>query len=448
MRGALTVSKMMIKNFLLPRGTADILPQEISRWHELEQKARIVCKNYGYREIRTPAFEETELFARSVGQTSDIVQKQLLSLASQKEGDGSNSPLSLRPEGTASIVRAYLQHNFIHTEPISKFYYLGPMFRGERPQKGRLRQFHQLGVELIGPAKQNEDLNLAFLDAEVIGLCVQLLRSFGVKGFKVKINTLGTPQDKQAFSSYLRQCLKEDLKSLAEEDQKRFSENIFRILDSKKKECQQIVKKIDFGKGNYFSEFSQKYFEKAKSALRDLQIDFEEVPYLVRGLDYYNHIVFEVSHEALGSQDALAAGGRYDTLVHQLGADPKTLFSALGFAIGIERVLLVADQPATPTTEVNAFVLAMDEKFLQPAFCLVNELRQAGISADVNYQLGSIKSQMRLANKRGAKQVVIFGEEEMKEQAVSIKDMEEGQQNKIALNQVVDYLSKIFIKRG
>ncbi len=282
----------------------------------------------------------------------------------------------------------------------------------------------------------------------MIGLCVQLLRSFGVKGFKVKINTLGTPQDKQAFSSYLRQCLKEDLKSLAEEDQKRFSENIFRILDSKKKECQQIVKKIDFGKGNYFSEFSQKYFEKAKSALRDLQIDFEEVPYLVRGLDYYNHIVFEVSHEALGSQDALAAGGRYDTLVQQLGADPKTPFSALGFAIGIERVLLIADQPATPTAEVNAFVLAMDEKFLQPAFCLVNELRQAGISADVNYQLGSIKSQMRLANKRGAKQVVIFGEEEMKEQAVSIKDMEEGQQNKIALNQVVDYLSKIFIKRG
>src|SRR3989338_7263751 len=254
-----------MQKFSVPRGTSDILPDVIPLWEDVESKARKILKSYGYREIRTPIYEETALFKRSLGQASDIVNKQLLELAT-----GKDEGYALRPEGTASVVRSYLENSFDKKEPLSKLFYIGPMFRGERPQKGRLRQFHQIGVEAIGPNSASP-----YLDAEVIALSVNLLQSLGLNGFKLKINTLGSTGDKENFSKYLRKQLELHVKELCEDCQSRFERNVFRILDCKNRTCQSVVEKIQLD-NSYLSDESQKYFEDVKAALEKLQIKFEQ----------------------------------------------------------------------------------------------------------------------------------------------------------------------------
>jgi histidyl-tRNA synthetase len=417
-----------MKSFLVPRGTADILPEEVSNWREMELQARKLFQNYGYQEIITPIFEERELFARSIGQASDIVEKQMLNLAAQNQDDngGKTSTLTLRPEGTAAVVRAYIQHNLDKKENLSKLFYVGPMFRGERPQKGRLRQFHQIGAEVIGPQSASP-----YLDAELIALSVQIIQAIGIQDFQLKLSTLGTDEDKKTFSKYLRDQLKSKLSELCEDCRSRFERNVFRVLDCKKDTCQSVVRKLAFDY-EYLTPESRQYFSRLKETLQALAIPFQESPQLVRGLDYYNHTVFEISTSELGSQDALGAGGRYNNLVNQLGG-PHV--DAVGFALGMERLFLLRCAGKDVSGPGLDFLLiALDEMAFKPAFLLLQQLRKEGLSSDINYQLTSLKSQMRIANKRNARYVIILGENEIKNQTATLKDMNTGQQEELALN--------------
>jgi len=424
-----------MQKFSVPRGTCDILPDEISSWETIENKARQVLRSYGYREIRTPVYEETTLFKRSLGQTSDIVNKQLLELATSKD-----EGYALRPEGTASVVRSYLENSFDKKEPLSKFFYIGPMFRGERPQKGRLRQFHQIGVEAIGPNSASP-----YLDAEILALAMHLLNDFGVKGAKLKINSLGSKEDKEVISSLFRKEFSKHKKDLCEDCQSRFERNVFRVLDCKNESCRKVVNAA-MGSDVHLplSVGSLQYFNNVQSMLKDLGIRHEVSRHLVRGLDYYTHTVFEITAEGLGSQDAVGAGGRYSGLIHELGGDPKTDYGAVGFALGIERILLAsgATQPAPST--IDAFVIAMDEVGQKQAFKLVNDLRHVGISADMNYNGGKIGSQMNRANKLNARFALILGEEEMKSCSIAVKNMTNGAQENVALKDVLEYLRNTF----
>ena len=426
-----------MKKFFLPRGTADILPGVVSSWQNLEANARQILGLYGYQEIRTPLFEETELFSRSVGEASDIVQKQMLNLSSQKQADAGDiqSGLSLRPEGTASVVRAYLENNLASKEGLSKLYYIGPMFRGERPQKGRLRQFQQIGVEVLGPQARS-----VFLDAEVIALAVNLLKVFGIKDLSLKLNTLGTAEDKKAFAELLKTKLNKDFDAFCPDCQRRFEKNIFRILDCKQTNCQQVVRKLEIKREEYMSLESLAYFDQVKNLLSQLKIDFIESPYLVRGLDYYTQTVFEISCASLGSQDALGAGGRYDNLVQQLGGDKDVAYGALGFALGMERILLAAKDQAAAASQTVVFLVCLGDAARDKGFLLLQDIRQAGISADMSYQPDSIKSQMRQANKAGAPQVLILGDDELKAGEITLKDMQNSSQEKVALNHVIEVM--------
>ncbi len=405
----------------------DILPDEIQRWQVIESKARSLLEVYGYKEIRTPIFEETELFVRSMGQTSDVVQKQMLTLQPQNQDlteDIKKGHYSLRPEGTAAVVRSYIQNNLAKKENLSKLFYIGPMFRGERPQMGRLRQFHQIGGEAIGPNSSSP-----YLDAEIIALSVNILEELGLRNFQLKINTLGTLNNKRNFYNYLIETIKPLKKDLCPDCQDRYDRNVFRILECKNLVCQKICQTVGLG-FDWLTDDSRKYFGEVKEALNTLNIKFIEAAYLVRGLDYYTHTVFEIFDTSLGSQDALGAGGRYNHLVSELGG-PQV--DAVGFALGIERILLaLPQQQLKEEGPLIAYLIALDETSLKEAFQILNTLRQAGIACDLNYQCSnSLKSQMRLANKLNARYAIILGEYERHKGVVMLKDMREGSQQEV-----------------
>ncbi len=419
---------LMSKKFSVPRGTTDILPAEMSLWQDIQDTARQIFANYNYKEIQTPVFEVTDLFARSMGKTSDVVQKQMLNLQSQKKSDAGDihvGELSLRPEGTASVVRSYIENGLDRKENISKLFYIGPMFRGERPQKGRLRQFHQIGVEVIGPGAMHP-----YLDAEVIALNASLLHAFGVKDFKVKINTLGSVEDKKNFSGNLRNLLEPQISDLCPDCQQRFERNVFRILDCKNRACGQIVKGLELG-DSYLSEESRMHFAQVKEALDGLGVEYEVCHDLVRGLDYYTHTVFEITGSSMGSQDAVSAGGRYNHLVSQLGGSEVP---AIGFALGVERAILaIGESPQTVVVPPDVFIIALDEKSFKKAFQMLNILRSMDIPSDMSFRVSSMKSQMRLADKTGARNVIIVGESELEKEFVSLKDMEAGDQEEVTI---------------
>ena len=420
----------MSKKHTVPRGCADITAPEIFRWQDVEGTLRKVLQTYNYQEIRTPIFEDAELFARSMGQSSDVVMKQMLNLASQRPSeDGSLrlSGLSLRPENTASVVRSYIQQGLERKESLSKLFYLGPMFRGERPQKGRLRQFHQVGVEAIGPQAQSP-----YLDAEVIALSADLLQAVGIQEFVVNINTLGSTEDKESFSAWLRDQLSPRLSELDPEDQSRFERNVFRVLDSKNPDTKKVVQSIDISNFELSHE-SRSYFEAVLRALDRMKVPYKVEPTLVRGLDYYTHTVYEITSSALGSQDALGAGGRYNRLVSQLGGPDV---GAVGFALGLERIMIALEQSgemAAPGPQ--AFVIAFDEDVLGRAWELAVQLRRAGVRTEMAYQVASVKSLMRQANKSGAAHVVILGADELQRGVISVKDMSSGEQQEVAAGQ-------------
>jgi len=417
------------KIFAVPRGTSDILPDAVPLWEEIESKARKICKSYGYKEIRTPVYEDINLFKRSLGQTSDVVNKQLLELASSREDEG----YALRPEGTAAVVRSYIENSLDGKESLSKLFYLGPMFRGERPQKGRLRQFHQVGVEAIGPNSTSP-----LLDAEMMALAMQLLKELGVRDPKLRINSLGSKEDKATISTWLREEFAKHKNELCDECQARFERNVFRVLDCKKEGCRQLV--VSLVKNLPLSAESQHYFNLVQSSLNSIGIVFEVSPHLVRGLDYYTHTVFEITAEGLGSQDAVGAGGRYNGLVHELGGSEKVDYGAIGFALGLERIILARSPGLSLPVGINAFVIAMKDEYQPQGFLLLQQLRNAGISAGMSFSGGSMKSQMGKADKAQARFALILGEDEMKTQMVAVKDMQLGTQESVTIKEIINFL--------
>ena len=425
-----------------PRGTSDILPDQIPAWQALEVKARHLFGLYGYREMRTPVFEESALFKRSLGETAEVVNKQLLEVKSQRADAEEVSGLSLRPEGTAPVVRAYNQNDMGREEYLSKFFYIGPMFRGERPQKGRLRQFHQIGAEAIGRGG-----NHPLLDAEMIALAVGLLKSFGVEGFKVKINSLGSAEDKANFAQWLRAQLKDKMGPLSEECKSQYDRNVFRLLDSKDKDCQAVMKGLDIGTA-HLSPKGLEYFDAVRRGLDSLGVAYDVSSHLVRGLDYYTHTVFEISYEGLGAQDAIGAGGRYNGLIEQLGGGDRRVegeIGAIGFALGMERILLALEsqgKQAKVARVIDVFVVTGSAAQADAAFLLVDKLRKSGISADMDLNSRVFKKQFEQANKSGARFAFILGEEEFKNGNVSVKNMTTGEQHSLSIDDAIKSMER------
>jgi len=407
-----------------PRGTKDILPSDIPSWNSIEEEARRLFQIYGYNEIRTPIFEQKDLFSRSLGEASDIVQKQLLTLSTEK-----TKVLSLRPEATASIVRAYLEHSLHKKTKFAKLCYIGPMFRGERPQKGRLRQFHHIGAEAIG-------LSSPYLDVEIISLANNLLANLGIRDYKLKINNLGCFKDRKKLAGILRKILKSKVPELCENCQDRFDRNVLRIFDCKNDKCKRVVQGLKLNSNEYLCQECQVYFNEVLEGLDTLNISYEVSCYLVRGLDYYTRTVFEIIHPDLGSQDAIGAGGRYDSLVKDLGG-PE--LGAVGFAFGLERMLLVMPKKETHSIgSLDTYVVTIGQKAQKKVIKIVHSLRQAGISCDTDYEQISLKSQMRSADKLKAKFVILLGEDEIKKKIVALKDMSSGTQEEIRQDNLVE----------
>lgn len=405
-------------------GTKDILPEEACQWQNLEGISRHLFSLYNYQEIRPPLIEEAALFNRSLGQSSEIVQKQMFLIRHAKD------LYALRPEGTASIVRAYVENHLDKTEGFVKLYYLGPMFRLERPQKGRLRQFYHIGCEVIG-------LRDPLVDIEVISLADNLLKNFSLQGYKIKINSLGCNKDKAELTARLREDLKGKLAKLCADCKARFIKNVLRILDCKNEGCIEVVRKLEIKDACLCPE-CKTHFLKVREGLDSLNLNYEITPYLVRGLDYYTRTVFEITHSDLGAQDALGAGGRYDNLVRQLGGPDV---GAMGFALGVERLLLVSKCQSVKVRGENlVYIISLGEKARIKNLKLLDGLRKAGITADTDYENKSLKGAMRKAGDLQAGYVLIVGEDELKKNTVTLKDMSSGVQKEVKTEDILKEL--------
>lgn len=410
------------------KGVKDILPDESFRWLELENTLHRVMACYGYSPVYLPIIEQTRLFSRGVGEATDIVEKQMYTFI-----DRGGRSISLRPEATASLVRAYVENGLCKTESLVKFYYYGPMFRNERPQAGRAREFHQIGVEVIGSLSP-------FVDVEVIVLSKKLLDEFGLgTDAVIKINSLGSQEDKAAYSNILKKQL-ETLKSkLCDTCKERLDKNVLRILDCKDPNCKKLVS--DLAKPcDSLSKESQDHFEEVKRGLDNLGIKYVVDPYLVRGLDYYTMTTFEITHPNLGSQDAIGAGGRYNNLVGELGGPQK---GAVGFALGVERIILASKNVVDNKAKYDVYVSYLGDEAKRKAFKITQELRNIGVSVFFEFEDRAFKKQFAQANKLGVKYVVTIGEEEIKEGVYSLKDMTSGNQEKVDFNSLVKNVWRI-----
>lgn len=410
------------------RGTADLLPADALRWLAVERTARRLSRLYGYRELRTPIIEDAALFRRSVGETTDIVQKEMFQFK-----DRGDHEIVLRPEGTAAVVRAYLEHSLHKTEGFAKLFYLGPMFRAERPQAGRYRQFHQFGVEAIGS-------NSPWVDVEAITLCVHILRECGAADAAVWLASMGSRADQERSAKRLRERLKPRAAKLCKECQGRLSRNVFRLLDCKNPDCRAIVW-AEQGSPFLLSAESQAHFDAVREGLRAAGIPFDDTQTFARGLDYYTHTVFEVRAKGLGAQNAVAAGGRYDHLVEELGGPSA---GAFGWAAGIERVLLTAAQgqaeaPASP--RAGLYLAVAQPALAGEAFRFVQTLRERGVPAFMDYDGKSLKAQFREADKAGARFVAVLGEAELKQRTMTVKNLEQGSERTVPLEAFVDEIA-------
>ena len=372
--------------------------------------------------------EEKELFSRALGSETDVVKKEMYEFE-----DRSKTWVALRPEGTAGIVRAYLENNFDKTESLSKFYYMGPMFRSERPQAGRFRQFHQIGVEQLGT-------DSPYADAETIHALTVFLDEAGVSGYTVKLNNLGTFEERKTFGEELSKFFTPLKNELCEDCKSRLERNVFRILDCKAASCRAMIRKSPPIR-NFLTEESNAHFEKVRQTLKLAGVSFTEDPYMVRGLDYYTRTVFELTHEKLGAQDALAAGGRYDKLVESFGGPSA---GAVGFAIGIERLLMcVKDSlPPVKSYEESFFIVALGEAAFKRGMEIVFQLRGQQVKALMDFNASSMKSQMRSADKNKCRYALILGDNELEKGTFVLKNLEIGEQKEYSLKDVVGICQK------
>lgn len=409
------------------KGVKDVLPDEAIVWQYIQNKAREVFHTFGYSEIIIPVLESSELFLRSIGETTDIVEKEMY-LFDDRDG----KKVALRPEGTASVVRSYVEHNISQTTPFSKLYYIGPMFRRERPQAGRYRQFYQIGAEVFG-------FSSARIDAEMLYMLDQFFKSLNIKGVELQVNSIGCPQCRPAFREALRKFFSDKLSQLCENCQRRFDLNPLRILDCKSSHCHPIAedapKTLD-----YLCSDCLSHFNLLQDSLKTAGVVYRINQRLVRGLDYYTRTTFEFVSSALGAQNAVAAGGRYDSLVNDLGG-PDT--PAIGFSIGFERLITNFDSSSVIQRTPQVFIAALGEKAQEKAFQIINQLHTKGISAITDYDGGSLKSQMRKADKFNSRFVLIIGEDELSKGIALLRDMKSKTQEEVLMTEIVGKIEEI-----
>ncbi len=411
-------------------GTKDILPSEISKWTLLENIVRNVFNNFNYKEIRTPIFEETVLFARGIGEETDIVGKEMYTFL-----DRSETSVTLKPEMTAAVVRAFVEHSLGKQQSLNKLFYISPMFRQERPQAGRLRQFHQFGGEAIGSISM-------MLDAELIGIVYDILKLLGLKDLQVKINSLGVPESREKYKNELRKYLEDKKNNLSEDSRRRFDTNILRVFDSKVESDQEILKGAPL-LIDHLDEESKNDFEEVKNYLKLLNIPFEVEPALVRGLDYYTKTTFEILSGKVGSQSALCGGGRYDLLIEELGGAPTP---GVGFAAGIERILLACENEKSlnlPEEEIDLYIVRLDKELKQKVLEIGLNLRRNRLSVEFDYLDRSVKAQMREANKLNSKFVLFIGGEEFNSGKANLKKMETGEQVELSIEDSEEIIKNI-----
>ena len=407
-----------------PRGTKDILPDTSSHWQYLEQVAANTCKLYGYQEIRTPIFEHTELFLRGIGDTTDIVEKEMYTFTDR--GDRS---ITLRPENTAAVVRSFLEHKLYAGVQPTKLFYIGPMFRYDRPQAGRFRQFHQFGIEAIGSLGP-------LIDAEIMMLAVQFLHSLGLEDLTLYLNSVGCPTCRPVYRTILQDFLRDKLPELCQDCQARFERNPMRILDCKNEHCSRLTQGAP-QMGECLCDECSTHFEQLKKLLTAAEISFTLNPRLVRGLDYYTKTAFEIQYAPLGAQSAVCGGGRYDGLIEECGGQPTP---GIGFAIGLERVMLALEKQSLlpPLSQgIDVFVVAIGSEAQGMAYKLLCNLRQTGITSDMDFLNRSLKAQMKHANKYPAKFAAIIGDDEVVQNQVLLKDMQTGMQKNVDINDVI-----------
>ena len=411
------------------KGTYDILPNDADSWQRVETCVREFITRAGYSEIRTPAFEKTELFTRSVGEDSDVVSKEMYSWTDQGGTD-----ITLKPEYTASVIRSYIQHNLGAKSPLTKLYYLDNLFRRERPQKGRYRQFRQYGIEAIGSPHPEQD-------AEVITIAYELLVELGIKDITLKLNSIGSSECRNEYRQALKDFLQPHLDKLSETSRKRFDSNPMRILDTK----------IDFEIAllqdaptitSFLSPDDANHFDEVQIYLEALDVPFTLDTALVRGLDYYTRTTFEIISSKLGAQDALCGGGRYDKLAETLGGKQTP---AVGFAAGLERILIAMDEVDTDQ-KIQAdkiYLIGLGDAVRPTMLKILGEARKAGLIMEFDSLRRSIKSQMREANKIGASLAIIIGDKELKDKSVQIKDLKNGQQESIPIDSIISYIKSL-----
>ncbi|MEA1882010.1 MAG: histidine--tRNA ligase [Candidatus Marinimicrobia bacterium] len=406
------------------KGTQDILPNQSQRWQALEATIRNTMDTYGYSEIRTPAFERTELFVRGMGAETDIVSKEMYSWTDQ---GGEN--LTLKPELTAPVVRSFIQHNLGGQSPINKFYYIDALFRRERPQKGRYRQFHQFGIEAFGSEHPE-------IDAEVIALAMSVFNNIGLAGLTLKLNSIGSPECCCDYRNALRDFLKPHFDDLSETSRKRFENNPLRILDTKIPHEIEILQDAP-NVNDSWTEEDKVHFEGVCALLDAMNIQYELTPRLVRGLDYYTRTTFEITSTALGAQDAICGGGRYDGLVETLGGKPT---AGIGFAAGMERILLALGNDETCGDTIQVYIVGLGEDVRSIVVKLAENLRQNNVVTEFDVLRRSMKAQMREANKAGARYAILIGDRELESGEAEVKDLSSGEQQKIALDALVDHI--------
>ena len=411
------------------RGVKDIMPDEIEKWRWVENKANQVFTRYGFKEIRLPIFEKTKLFSRGIGETTDIVEKEMYTFE-----DRGGEKVTLRPEGTASVVRAFIEHKMYTKQTVQKYYYLGPMFRYERPQAGRFRQFYQIGVEAMGSHNPS-------IDAEVMIMLMEFFTVLGLNQIELQINSLGCNKCRPEYRETLKKSITNHLADLCENCNKRYQKNPLRVLDCK------VERDIEIASGlpkitDHICNECKCHFDKVQTLLHETQIPFNINPSLVRGLDYYTHTAFEVTSRDLGAQNAISGGGRYNTLVEEFEGPPTPCF---GFALGLERLISLVpfDKMESIETNPDVFVVSLGEEAKLKVFSLVHQLRSGGISVERDYNEGSIKSQMRKANRSASSFALIIGENEIKSGTYQLKNMKDGKQSNITAESCVEEIKAL-----
>ncbi|MEO2195841.1 MAG: histidine--tRNA ligase [bacterium] len=409
------------------RGTRDILPAEVGRWQRVEGVARDLCARYGYAEVRTPVIEREELFAKGTGESTDIVQKEMYAFT-DKGGDR----ITLRPEATPSMVRSFVEHALEQELPCAKLYSLGPMFRYERPQKGRYRQFHQLDIEVFG-------ITDPAVDGEVIEMASALVTELGIEGAELVINSVGCAACRPRFTQALIDALGERVAELCGDCQRRSVTNPLRIFDCKVPADQPVIDQLPHSE-NFLCDACRDHFAEVRRHLDAYGLAYRVSHRLVRGLDYYTRTTFEILGTSLGAQNALLGGGRYDHLVKQLGGPDR---SGIGFAAGLERLVLALPEGAGEMDVADAFVVALGDPSWFAARILARDLRRAGLTTLIDYEGRSSKSQMKRANRSRARHMLILGEDELATNQVTVKTMETGEQQTVARADLVAHLRAV-----